>query len=307
MKVEQLRQMVELASTRSMNQAAANLFMSQPNLSISIRKLEEELGCALVVRSSRGITLTTRGERFVEQAESILYQFDNLRAACQPYGNKALPSLSLAIANCRYVVHAAAALQQQHQTSPYNQVIHETDREGAWDYVTRGDCELGVINILNCHKKDVLRQMKTKDIQYYRLGASPTSILVGKGSPLYYLPEDAKLSMDQLSRFPQVRYEKMDFGRFGDREQLLGIPKPPSEIVVDSRAALFEILNATDAYTISSTNHSAYRHTEYYPSTRSFSLEDSNLLCEVGWIKRSSTTPSPLALEFVQLLTGYFE
>ena len=77
--------------------------------------------------------------------------------------------------------------------------------------------------------------------------------------------------------------------------------------MVDSRAALFEILNATDAYTISSTNHSAYRHTEYYPSTRSFSLEDSNLLCEVGWIKRSSTTPSPLALEFVQLLTGYFE
>ena len=101
MKVEQLRQMVELANTRSMNQAAANLFMSQPNLSISIRKLEEELGCALVVRSSRGIALTTRGERFVEQAESILYQFDNLRAACQPYGNKALPSLSLAIANCR--------------------------------------------------------------------------------------------------------------------------------------------------------------------------------------------------------------
>ena len=307
MKVEQLRQMVELANTRSMNQAAANLFMSQPNLSISIRKLEEELGCALVVRSSRGITLTTQGERFVEQAESILYQFDNLRAACQPYGNKSLPSLSLAIANCRYVVHAAATLQQQHKDTPFNLVIHETDRDGAWDYVIRGDCEIGVINILNCCKKDVLRQMKTKDIQYYRLGSSPSSILVGKNSPLYRLPQDAVLTMDLLEGLPQVRYEKMGYARYGERERILGIPNPPSEIIVDSRAALFEILNSTNAYHISATNHSAYKHTDYYPAVRSFALTDTDLLCEVGWIKRTSTTPSPLALDFVQLMTGYFD
>ena len=307
MKIEQLRQMVELANTRSMNQAAANLFMSQPNLSVSIRKLEEELGCSLVVRSSRGITLTTQGERFVEHAESVLSQFDRLTDACMPYGNKALPTLSLAIANCRYVVHAAAALQQQHRATPFNLVIHETDRDGAWDYVTRGDCELGVINILSCYKKDVLRQMKTKDIQYYRLSSSPSSILVGKGSPLYRLPAGTELTTDLLEGLPQVRYEKMGYARYGERERLLGIPNPPSEIIVDSRAALFEILDNTDAYHISSTNHSAYRHTEYYPAIRSFSLPENDLLCEVGWIKRTSTTPSPLALEFIQLLTGYFD
>ena len=42
MKMDQLRQMVELYQTGSINRAAANLFMSQPNLSQSIRRLEDE-------------------------------------------------------------------------------------------------------------------------------------------------------------------------------------------------------------------------------------------------------------------------
>lgn len=58
MTLQQLRYAITIADSTSMNEAAKQLFISQPSLSSSIRDLEEELGMELFIRSSRGITLT---------------------------------------------------------------------------------------------------------------------------------------------------------------------------------------------------------------------------------------------------------
>ena len=71
---------------------------------------------------------------------------------------------------------------------------------------------------------------------------------------------------------------------------------PPGEIVVNSRAALYEVLDHTDADTIASTNRQAYTHAKYYPYAQSFVLQMDGDTCEVGWIKRKDHTPSPLAI-----------
>ena len=109
-----------------------------------------------------------------------------------------------------------------------------------------------------------------------------------------------------LEQFPQVRYDKMDFGHFSDSREKLGIQKPPCEFVVSSRAAMFELLDTTDAYAIAATNHPAYKKTKYYHDARSFPLADSKLQCEVGWVRRSGNTLSAIGNEFVQILTQYF-
>lgn len=61
MTLQQLRYAITIADSTSMNEAAKQLFISQPSLSSSIRDLEEELGMELFIRSSRGITLTPEG------------------------------------------------------------------------------------------------------------------------------------------------------------------------------------------------------------------------------------------------------
>ena len=53
MRIEQLKYVVEIAKTKSINQAAANLYLSQPNLSKAVKALEEELGCVLIQRTNR--------------------------------------------------------------------------------------------------------------------------------------------------------------------------------------------------------------------------------------------------------------
>ena len=60
MTLTQLKYAITVSEAGSMNQAAKELFISQPSLSLAIRDLEEEIGVELFRRSSRGILLTGR-------------------------------------------------------------------------------------------------------------------------------------------------------------------------------------------------------------------------------------------------------
>ncbi|XAH25511.1 LysR family transcriptional regulator [Xylophilus sp. GW821-FHT01B05] len=72
MDLRQLKQFVVLAEERSFRAASERLFMAQPPLSVAIRKLEEEIGTPLFVRSSRGVRLTPAGLGALESARRCL-------------------------------------------------------------------------------------------------------------------------------------------------------------------------------------------------------------------------------------------
>ncbi|MBW8911213.1 MAG: LysR family transcriptional regulator [Sphingomonas sp.] len=81
MELRQLLYFTTLSETLNFRRAAERLNISQPPLSVAIRKLEEELGAALFVRSSRGVTLTAAGEVALEHARSALAEASQLRQA----------------------------------------------------------------------------------------------------------------------------------------------------------------------------------------------------------------------------------
>ena len=64
MKLSQFEQIVMINETGSINLAAERLFMSQSQLSSSVRALEKELGADIFIRSNKGISLTPFGEEF---------------------------------------------------------------------------------------------------------------------------------------------------------------------------------------------------------------------------------------------------
>ena len=60
MTLTQLRYIIAIADTGSMNEAAKSLFISQPSLSLAVKELEKEIGTELFKRSNRGVSVTDR-------------------------------------------------------------------------------------------------------------------------------------------------------------------------------------------------------------------------------------------------------
>ena len=57
MTLMQMKYAIAVADTKSMNEAARSLFITQPSLSASIKELENEIGVELFKRTNRGITV----------------------------------------------------------------------------------------------------------------------------------------------------------------------------------------------------------------------------------------------------------
>src|SRR3984893_6117893 len=76
MELRQLRYLVALAEERHFTRAAAREHIAQPALSQQIRRLEEEVGLALVERTTRRVAVTDAGEVLVGRARRILAELE---------------------------------------------------------------------------------------------------------------------------------------------------------------------------------------------------------------------------------------
>ncbi|RVU31664.1 hydrogen peroxide-inducible genes activator [Neptunomonas marina] len=83
MTLTELRYIVTLAKEQHFGRAAEQCFVSQPTLSIAVKKLEEELGVALFERSKNSVHLTDVGAQVVEQAQKVLQQADAIKDVAQ--------------------------------------------------------------------------------------------------------------------------------------------------------------------------------------------------------------------------------
>ncbi len=79
MNLRQIQQFLAVCEARNLSKAAERLHMAQPPLSISIKRLERELGGALFLRERRGVRLTAVGEAILPSARQIAFHADRLR------------------------------------------------------------------------------------------------------------------------------------------------------------------------------------------------------------------------------------
>ena len=78
MEIQQLKYFVEVVRQQSFTKAAAQLFVTQPMLTRSIKHLEEELNVRLLERTSKSFCLTDAGRILYERVQDFLLQYDDI-------------------------------------------------------------------------------------------------------------------------------------------------------------------------------------------------------------------------------------
>ncbi len=95
MDTNQIRYFLAIAEEGGFTKAAESLLLSQPALSLSIRRLEQELGVTLFERGGRRAMLTPAGQFFLETAQEILNQYEVALNGLRLFSSQ--PSLRLGV------------------------------------------------------------------------------------------------------------------------------------------------------------------------------------------------------------------
>ncbi|MDR1320879.1 MAG: LysR family transcriptional regulator [Gracilibacteraceae bacterium] len=84
-KTEQLFYLIAVADSRSFALAAQKLYITQPALSVAVKKLEDELGIRLFDRTPSAVLMTEAGEYVYRQAKTVLAALEEMRETARAY------------------------------------------------------------------------------------------------------------------------------------------------------------------------------------------------------------------------------
>ncbi|ALT80997.1 LysR family transcriptional regulator [Streptococcus macedonicus] len=246
MRIQQLHYIVKIVETGSMNEAAKQLFITQPSLSNAVRDLEREMGIEIFIRNPKGITLTKDGVEFLSYARQILEQTALLEERYKSKNtNRELFSVSSQ--HYAFVVNAFVSLLEGTDMSRYELFLRETRTYEIIDDVKNFRSEIGVL-FLNSYNHDVLTKMfDDNHLTYTNLFRTRPHIFVSKTNPL---ASKKLVTMEDLEEFPYLSYDQGIHNSFYFSEEIFSQIRHKKSIVVSDRATLFNLLIGLDGYTI---------------------------------------------------------
>ncbi|MFC3927416.1 LysR family transcriptional regulator [Streptococcus caprae] len=246
MRIQQLHYIIKIVETGSMNEAAKQLFITQPSLSNAVRDLENELGIDIFIRNPKGITLTKDGVEFLSYARQVVEQTNLLE---ERYKNKSNPRqlFSVSAQHYAFVVNAFVSLLKGADMSQYELFLRETRTWEIIDDVKNFRSEIGVL-FLNSYNRDVLTKMfEDNRLIYTSLFKASPHVFVSKTNPL---ATRDKVTLADLEEFPYLSYDQGTHNSFYFSEEILSQYSHKKSIVVSDRATLFNLMIGLDGYTL---------------------------------------------------------
>ncbi|HGI4026869.1 TPA: LysR family transcriptional regulator [Streptococcus agalactiae] len=246
MRIQQLQYVIKIVETGSMNEAAKQLYITQPSLSNAVRNLETEMGIQIFIRNPKGITLTKDGMEFLSYARQILEQTALLEERYKG-DNTSRELFSVSSQHYAFVVNAFVALFNGTDMTQYELFLRETRTWEIIDDVKNFRSEIGVL-FLNSYNRDVLTKLfDDNSLIATTLFTTTPHIFVSKSNPL---ANRKKLSMKDLEDYPYLSYDQGLHNSFYFSEEMMSQITHPKSIVVSDRATLFNLMIGLDGYTV---------------------------------------------------------
>jgi DNA-binding transcriptional LysR family regulator len=194
---------VEVAEAGSINKAAKNLYVGQPNLSRAIKDLENSLGVTIFDRSAKGMVLTSDGEVFIRYAKNILNQVDSIEELFSQ-GSLNKKRFSVSVPRASYIADAFANFSKSLDRNTEVEVFYkETNSMRTIKNVLQDDYKLGIIRYAENYDKYYKSMMDEKELEYEMITDFRYVLLMNEKSPLAYKPE---ITYDDLKDYIEIAH-----------------------------------------------------------------------------------------------------
>ncbi|MBR0567546.1 hydrogen peroxide-inducible genes activator [Azoarcus sp. L1K30] len=148
MTLTDLRYLVALAHERHFGRAAEKCHVSQPTLSVAIKKVEEELGIQLFERSASEVKITETGRRIVAQAEKVLVEASQINEIAAAGKDPLAGALRLGVIYTIGPYLLPRLIPRVHQMAPRMPlIIQENYTTRLVDALKRGELDVIVISL----------------------------------------------------------------------------------------------------------------------------------------------------------------
>jgi LysR family transcriptional regulator, transcription activator of glutamate synthase operon len=148
MELRQLRYLVALNEERHFTRAAAREHVAQPALSQQIRRLEEEVGLALVDRTTRRVTMTEAGSCLVARARRILAEVEAARVELEGLSGIQTGHVTVGVMHTMGPVDVSLALAIFHQRHPAIELtIREQSSEELAELLRVDELDLAFLSV----------------------------------------------------------------------------------------------------------------------------------------------------------------
>ncbi len=250
MTFQQLKYVIKIVETGSISAAAKELFVSQPSLSKAVMDLEYELETTLFIREKKGIRLTDAGRKFVAHARQVIDQMGVIESEFKGT-NEIRNTYSVAAQHYNFVVQAFSEIVKEFGGDNYEFYIKETTTAGILDEVSSGQSELGILYLSKFNSEVMKKSIKEAGLEFHHLFRAEPHICVNIKNPL---AGKERVTLEEIEDYPRISYEQNVEDSYFFYEELYSSMNSSKSVKVSDKATLVYLLEALDAYTISTKN-----------------------------------------------------
>ena len=189
MNILHMKYVVAVAKAGSLNKASEELLIAPPNLSRSVKELEADLGIMIFDRSSKGMTLTKRGEEFVHYAKQILEQIEQVELTFKETRPEKL-QFSISVPRASYIADAFVEFSRNIGNEPVEVYYKETNPYRAIKNILELDYKLGIVRYASCYDKYYTEMFEEKGLSYELVVQFHYVLIMSKDSPLANKKDD---------------------------------------------------------------------------------------------------------------------
>ena len=302
MTLQQIKYVIGIAETGSLNKAAEKLYVSQPSLTATIHDLEDELGITIFNRTGRGVTLTNDGTEFLTSARQLYLDYQSVMEKYSENGS-IKKKFGVSTQHYSFAVKSFVEMVKDFNTNEYEFAIRETKTREVIDDVATLKSEIGILYLSDFNRKAITSILKSKELEFHHLIDCKAYVYIWKGHPL---ANNKHISLSQLEDYPCLSFEQGDGASFYFAEEILSTEEYHRTIKANDRATILNLMIGLNGYTLCSgiiceeLNGSDYIAVPFKEEDESI-----NRIMEIGFITRRGFNLSTIGNKYIEEVRKY--